>query len=111
MAIPQSYIDVKCKKAKLTWGKRVVVVSLVNAFNVMQQETNLMEKDTNGKGTRNVCWCYRISLQHKKAPPCFRHTEKLFSSDTHQYQYEMSDNDQKVNCIWLYILVHLLVVV
>ena len=32
----------------------------------------------------------------KKAAPCFRHTEKLFSS-RHSSEYETSDSDRKVN--------------
>ena len=35
-------------------------------------------------------------LQHEKSVPCFRHTEKLFFV-RHSSEYEMSDNDRRVN--------------
>ena len=38
----------------------------------------------------------RTSLQHEKAVPCFRNTEKLIFVQ-HSSEYETSDSDRKVN--------------
>ena len=37
-----------------------------------------------------------VSLQHEKAVPCFRHTEKLIFV-RRSSEYETSDSDRKVN--------------